>query len=132
MTDESIDTLEIASEEVVKQAARDFAAALVETPQFKAFEQTSEALRHDQKALSAMEAYQAKQSSLQALLMLNALGPEERDELERMRQAFMNEPTVSAFFQAQSELMVMCQASADLLSKHLGLSFAAACGPGCC
>ena len=132
MTGETMDALEIASEEVVKQAAHDFAAALVETPQFKAFEQTSEALRNDEKALNAMEAFQAKQSSLQALLMLNAVGAEEQAELERMRQAFMNEPTVSAYFQAQSELTAMCQASADLLSKHLGLSFAAACGPGCC
>ena len=79
-----------------------------------------------------MEAFQTKQMSLRALLMLNAVPAEEQAELERLRQAFMDEPAVSAYFQAQSEITVMCQAAADLLSKHLGLSFAAACGPGCC
>ena len=36
-----INELEIASPSVVRQAARDFAAALSETPQFKAYEELS-------------------------------------------------------------------------------------------
>lgn len=132
MTDIELNELDIATPSVVSKAARDFAAALVETPQFKAFEQASEALRRDQNAQHTIEAYQTKQMSLQALLMLNAVPVEEQAELERLRQAFMDEPTVSAYFQAQNEVTAVCQASADLLSKHLGLSFAAACGPGCC
>ena len=132
MIREEINDIEIASPSVVKLAARDFAAALVDTPQFKVFEQASEALSRDENAKHAMQAYQKKQESLQALLMLNAVGVEEQAELERLRQAFMNEPAVSAYFQAQGELTAVCKAAADLLSKHLGLSFSAACGPGCC
>ena len=132
MISEEINDMEIASPSVVSKAARDFAAVLVETPQFKAFEQASDALRHDENAQRAMGAYQTKQMSLRAFLMLNAVPAEEQAELERLRQAFMNEPAVSAYFQAQGELTVIGQAAADLLSKHLGLSFAAACGPGCC
>jgi hypothetical protein len=41
MIREEINDMEIASPSVVSKAARDFAAALVETPQFKAFEQAS-------------------------------------------------------------------------------------------
>ena len=129
---EDINDMEIASQSVVSQAARDFAAVLVETPQFKAFEHAAKALRDDKNAQRAIEAYQTKQQSLQALLMLNAVSAEEQAELERLRQSFINEPTVSALLQAQGELTAVCQAAADLLSKHLGLSFAAACGPGCC
>lgn len=132
MIREEINEIEMASPSVVRTAARDFAAVLVETPQFKAFEQASKALRNDKNAQRAMEAYQTKQMSLQALLMLNAVSAEEQAELESLRQTFITEPTVSAYFQAQSDLTVVCQAAADLLSKHLGLSFAAACGPGCC
>ena len=132
MISEEINDMEIAPPSVVSQAARDFAAALVDTPQFKAFEQASTALRTDENAQRTMEAFQTKQMSPRALLMLNAVPAEEQAELERLRQAFMDEPAVSAYFQAQSEITVMCQAAADLLSKHLGLSFAAACGPGCC
>lgn len=132
MIREEINEIEIASPSVVRQAARDFAAALVETPQFTTFEQASEALRRDENAQHTMGAYQKKQQSLQALSMLNAVSAEEQAELERLRQALLNEPTASAYFQAQGELTLMCQAAADLLSEHLGLSFAAACGPGCC
>lgn len=132
MMKEEINEMEVAPPSVVSQAIRDFAAALVETPQFKAFDQASEALRHDENAQHTMEAFQTKQMSLRALLMLNAVPAQDQAELERLRQAFINEPAVSAYFQAQAELTEMCQAAADLLSKHLGLSFAAACGPGCC
>lgn len=132
MIREEINDIEIASPSVVQQAVRDFAEALVNTPQFQAFEQASEALNRDENAKRAMLAYQKKQESLQALLMLNAVSVEEQAELERLRQAFMNEPAVSAYFQAQAELTAVCTAAADLLSKHLGLSFSAACGAGCC
>lgn len=132
MIREEINDIEIASPSVVQQAARDFAEALVNTSQFQAFEQASEALNRDENAKRAMQAYQKKQDSLQALLMLNAVSLEDQAELERLRQTFMNEPAVSAYFQAQVELTAVCTAAADLLSKHLGLSFSAACGPGCC
>ena len=132
MIREEISDIEIAPPSVVHQAARDFAAALVETPQFKVFEQVSEALHRDENAQRAMQDYQTKQMSMQPLSMLNAVSLEEKAELEHLRQDFLNEPVVSAYFRAQGELTVVCQAAADLLSKHLGLSFTAACGPGCC
>jgi len=132
MTDLVLNDLELAPPSVVRQAARDFAIALAETPQFKAFEQASERLRHDQAAQRAIEAYQAKQQSLQMLLMLNAVGREDQAELERLRQAFLAEPSVAAYLQAQADFAALCQAAADLLSRHIGLSFTAACGPGCC
>lgn len=132
MISEEINDIEIASPSVVRLAVRDFAAALVNTPQFKAFDQASEALSRNENAKRAMLAYQKKRESLQALLMLNAVSAEDQAELERLRQAFMNEPAVSVYFQAQTELTAVCTAAANLLSKHLGLSFTAACGPGCC
>jgi cell fate (sporulation/competence/biofilm development) regulator YlbF (YheA/YmcA/DUF963 family) len=79
-----------------------------------------------------MGAYQAKQQSLQMMLMLNAVSAEEGAELERLRQAFLAAPAVAAYLQAQEDLTAISQAAADLLSQHIGLSFAAACGPGCC
>jgi hypothetical protein len=66
------------------------------------------------------------------MLMLNAVSAEDQAEIERLRQAFLSEATVVAHFQAQEDLMALCQASADLLSERIGLSFTAACGPGCC
>ena len=124
--------IEMASPTVVKQAARDFAAALAETPQFKAFEQTAYAFRQDQAAQQAKQAYQQKQQSLRALLMLNALSAEQRDELERLQGAFINQPVVQEYFTSQAELATLCQELGDALSESIGLNYAASCGVSCC
>ena len=132
MSDFALNDLGLAPPEVIVQSARDFAAALVETPQFQAFEAAADRLNNDSIAQHAMEAFQAKQESLQAILMLNAVSAAERAELERLQMAFMNQPSVVAYFQAQADLMAICQASANWLSEAIGLNFAAACGSGCC
>ena len=132
MNDFALNELELAPPEVVIQSARDFAVALVETPQFKTFEAATDRLNNDLIAQRAMEAYQTKQESLQTMLMLNAVSAEERADLEQLRMAFMNQPSVVMYFQAQADLMAICQASADWLSEAIGLNFAAACGSGCC
>ena len=132
MEDMESENIEIASPSVVMQAARDFAAALAETPQFKAFEQTAYSFRQDQTAQHAMQSYQQKQQSLRALLMLNALSAEQRDELERLQGAFINQPVVQEYFTAQAELATLCQALGDALSESIGLNYAASCGVSCC
>lgn len=120
------------TETAVREATRAFAQALTETAEYEAFEGAASRLRDDQLAQQAIAAYQSKQRSLEVMLMLNAVSAEDQVELERLRQAFLSEPTVVAYFQAQEDLTALCQASADLLSERIGLSFAAACGPGCC
>ena len=132
MEDMVFEDIEISSPSVVKQAARDFATALAETQQFKAFEQKAYTFYQDQAAQQAMLAYQQKQKSLRALMMLNALSAEERDELERLESAFTNQPVVQEFFSAQAELAVLCQALGDALSKSIGMNYAGACGVSCC
>ena len=132
MDDKVLDDIEIAPASVVKQTARDFAAALAETPQSKAFEQAAERFRQDQTAQQALKAYQEKQVSLRALLMLNALSPEQRTELENLQSAFVNQPVVQEYFKAQTEFATLCQALGDAISESIDLNYAAACGVSCC
>jgi cell fate (sporulation/competence/biofilm development) regulator YlbF (YheA/YmcA/DUF963 family) len=120
------------AEAQVQTAVRAFAEALAGSPQFQAFEQAADRFRQDEAAQAAFQAYRAKQQSLQAMLMLNAVGSEDQAELKRLHQAFTSEPSTAAYLEAQEELMSMCQAAAKLLSERLGLDFAAACRPGCC
>jgi cell fate (sporulation/competence/biofilm development) regulator YlbF (YheA/YmcA/DUF963 family) len=132
MTDHVLDDIEIAPPSVVKQAARDFAVALSETPQYKAFEQAAVAFQKDEVAQSAQQAYDAKQQSLRGLLMLNAAPAEEQQKLEGLRQAFFSQPSVVAYLQAQNDLIALSQACADLLSQATGLNYSASCGSSCC
>ena len=114
----------------VHDAARAFPTALSETPAFQAFEQAATALREDVVARCAIEAYQARVESLRALLTLGAVSAEEQTELDRLRRAYEEEPSVVAYLGAQRELVSLMQAAGDRLSEQLGLDFAAACG-GC-
>lgn len=132
MNDKVFDNIEIAPPAVVKQAARNFAAAVAETPQFKAFEQVAERFRQDQTAQQALRAYQEKQSSWRALLMLNALSTEQRAELESLQNAFVNQPVVQEYFKAQTEFAALCQTLGDAISGSIDLNYAAACGVSCC
>lgn len=113
-------------------AARSFAQALAESAEFQAFEQAAERLRQDEIAQQTIRAYQNKQQSLQMMLMLNAVSPQDQAELERLQKAFLEHPAVAAYLKAQEELNTLCQEAANLLSERIGLSYTAACGPGCC
>lgn len=132
MDDQVSDDIEIAPPSVMLRAASDFAAALAETPQFQSFEQAAERFRQDQAAQQAMEAYRKKQMDWRPLLMLNALSAEQTAELESLQNAFMNQPIVHEYSNAQAELATLCQALGDALSESIGLNYAAACGVSCC
>lgn len=116
----------------VQMAAHAFAQALAESAEYQAFEQASERLRKDEMAQESILAFQNKQQSLQMMLRLNAVSPQDQAELERLQLEFLNQPSVAAYLEAQEELNLLCQAAANQLSARIGLSFTAACGPGCC
>ncbi len=132
MEDQTFDNIEVAPTSVVLAAARDFAAALTDTPQFKAFEEVAERFRQDLVAQQAMSVYQEKQKTWRALIMLNALSPEQSTELENLKNAFFDQLVVQEYLKAQTELATLCQALGDMLSEPMGLNYAAACGVSCC
>jgi cell fate (sporulation/competence/biofilm development) regulator YlbF (YheA/YmcA/DUF963 family) len=127
-----IDELEVAPPAVVRQAAHDFAAALAAAPEFEALDEAAARLRADAAARQAMVAFQEKQRSLQAVLMLGAASVEEQAELERLREAYLAQPAVTAYFQAEEQLRVLCQQVAGTLSAYINFDYVAACGGGCC
>ena len=132
MDDIKLNDIEVASPAVVRTAARDFAAALAETPQFKAFEQAYEAFSQDAAANQALLAYQEKAKSLRAMLMLNAVSEAERAELERLQNDYVMRPTVQAYAAADAELTALCQQAAGIISAAIGLNYATSCGASCC
>ncbi len=132
MTDVAVNELELAPPEVVRQSARDFATALAETPQFKAYEAAGERLNHDVEAQRVIDAFQAKRQALRAQLLLNAVSEADQAELRRLQDAFSSTPAVMDYAQAQADLMTICQVAADWLSEAIGLNYTAACRSGCC
>jgi cell fate (sporulation/competence/biofilm development) regulator YlbF (YheA/YmcA/DUF963 family) len=127
-----LNEIEVAPPPVERSAARDFAATLAETPQFKAFERAYEALSHDTVAQQALSAYRDKAESLRALLMLNAVSEAERTGLERLKQDYLTRASVQAYAAAEAELTTLCQQAAGMISAAIGLNYAASCGASCC
>lgn len=115
----------------IHAATHAFAVALRETTVFQRFEQTATDLRDDVVARCAIDAYQQRTQSLRALLTLGAVSADEQAELDRLRRAYEEEPSVIAYMAAQRDLISLCQATGDRLSAQLGLDFAGTCGGGC-
>lgn len=132
MISDFVDGLEVASPTVVRQATRDFAAALAMSPEFKRVEEAAAVLQDDAGARQVMLAYQEKQQALQAVLLLGALSAGEQAELETLRQSYLEEPVVAAYLRAQDELRALCQQTGAALSMYIDFDFAAACAGGCC
>ncbi len=127
-----LNEIEVASPTVVRAAAREFAAALAETPEFKAFDQACVVVSQDPAAQQAQSAYQIKATALRARRMANAISEAERAELERLRQAYLTCASVQAYAVAEAELTALCQQAAGTISAAIGLNYAAACGTSCC
>jgi cell fate (sporulation/competence/biofilm development) regulator YlbF (YheA/YmcA/DUF963 family) len=104
-----------------RQAARDFAAALTRTPQFKAFELASDRMQQDAAAQEALAAFQHRQAA-------GSAGPEGQAELGRLYQVFLDVPSVAALLEAQTEVQALSREAAEHLSSRIGLNYAAVCG----
>ncbi|MBI4757988.1 MAG: YlbF family regulator [Chloroflexi bacterium] len=114
------------------QAARQFAAVLAESPQYRAMEEAERRLRQDAAAQAAIRAFQEKQRTLGWQAQVGLLGEAERAELTRLQGAMLVQPAVRAYTQAQEEMALVCQTVSQEITQAIGLNFAAACGPGCC
>lgn len=132
MTETTRDDAVVGSKLIVLQAARRFAETLAGSPQFREFEQSHFDYRQDTEAQSAIQAFQKKQASLKALLMLNAVDEEDRKELQRLQDQFCRQPCVLRYATAQKELTVACQDVGDQLSKAIGMDFGSSCRTGGC
>ena len=112
-------------------AARELAAALVETPQFKALDQAGVALRHDNDAQAAIHAFQQRQRDLGWKLQTGLISDAERQHLKMLQMAMLAKPAVRAYMNAQQQFARVCYEASELVSEIIGLPFAASCGPGC-
>jgi cell fate (sporulation/competence/biofilm development) regulator YlbF (YheA/YmcA/DUF963 family) len=128
----TIPTLEKASPTMVRQAAHDFAEALMQDPTYMEFQAASDAMGKDPAAQSAIKTFQAKQSEMQMKAQLNSVTPQDQAELEQLHQVLMAQPAVIAYFQTLEGFTRVCQSAADGIYEYTKLNIASACGGGCC
>jgi cell fate (sporulation/competence/biofilm development) regulator YlbF (YheA/YmcA/DUF963 family) len=118
---------------IARQAAREFASALKETPVYQGLLAADKILEKDENAEAALNAYNEKVRDLQAAANTRQVTQEEEAELGELRMKYLHNPSVIEYARVQMELREICQQVGDLLSKETGLDFgASACGGGCC
>jgi len=113
-------------------AATAFASALSATPEWREWEEAAMRLRADPSAQRASAAYDERRQALRIKLMLQAASAEEKADLERLERALFAQPSVAAYTKAEADLKALCRATADRLSRAIGLDYAASCATGCC
>ena len=123
---------ELTLDSQVSDAAQAFAQTLADTPEFRAFEEGYSGFKHDRAAQETVRQFEEKQRALQMVQQLGVLEQAELNELDRLREAMINQPSVRAYVDAQNELTRLCQAAAQELSAAIDLDFASACASSCC
>jgi cell fate (sporulation/competence/biofilm development) regulator YlbF (YheA/YmcA/DUF963 family) len=114
------------------QATVDFASALSSTPEWQAWEDAALRLRSDASAQRSSAVYDERRRALRLKLMLQAVTAEEEAGLQRLHDALFAEPSVVAYAEAEAALKAMCGATAERLSRAIGLDYAGSCAPSCC
>ena len=124
--------LKTTTDQELQASIKDFVNALVDSPQYHHFEQSSTAFQSDKEAVSALHEYQARARDLQTKQMFNTTSKEEKEELERLWMKFNAFQSVKDYFQAQEELQALGRDCARVVSDHCGLDYATVCGASCC
>lgn len=118
----------------VLKSANQFAKLLAESELFQNLENAYIKYTYDSDASEALQKLQSKSISLRTMMALSAVSPEDELELQRLQQAFYNQPIVKQYTQAQDDLISASMKVGDILSEAAGLDFGSSCrtGGGCC
>ena len=109
-----------------------FSSALSSSQEFKEYETTFSALSQDEVAQQELQTFRQKQQEINQLFRQNGDREKALAELGKLQSSLMKNPAIADHTAAQEELMVISTEAGTILSKNIGLDYAAVCGPSCC
>lgn len=112
---------------VVLDSAQKFCQVFMEIPQYKAYEQANADLRDDAEAHAAAQAYSQKLGSLRIPIKLKTVSEKDKLELQNLKDAYDQMPSVIAFNKADQELRAVAQQLGDILSQSIDMDFGNRC-----
>lgn len=117
----------------ITTAAREFAAGLAETPEYKEYEVASEAYQQDAEARELLRKFQMAQQQVQRKAAWGGTA-DEAEKMEDLRVQVTSNAVLSRFFASQENLVQLLKETNTYMTERLGFDFADLTKPagGCC
>ena len=109
-----------------------FSSAFSSSQEYKKFETTYSVMNQDAVAQKELEAFKQKQQEINQLFKQNGDREKALAELGKSQASLLKNPAIANYTAAQEALMDLCTEAGDMLSKNIGLDYAAVCAPSCC
>ena len=109
-----------------------FSSAFSSSQEYKKFETTYSVMNQDAVAQKELEAFKQKQQEINQLFRQNGDREKALAELGKLQTSLLKNPAIANYTAAQEALMAICTEAGDMLSKNIGLDYAAVCAPSCC
>ena len=108
-----------------------FSSAFSSSQEYKKFETTYSVMNQDTVAQKELEAFKQKQQEINQLFRQNGDREKALAELGKLQTSLLKNPAIANHTAAQEALMAICTEAGDMLSKNIGLDYAAVCAPSC-
>ena len=109
-----------------------FSSAFSSSQEYKDYEKTLSRMNQDAVAQKELKTFKQKQQEINQMFRQNGDRKKALAEMERLQDSLMQNTAISAYTIAQEALMAICTEAGDILSKNIGLDYAAVCAPSCC
>ena len=109
-----------------------FSSAFSSSQEYKDYEKTLSRMNQDAAAQKQLQVYQKKQQEVNRNYRQDGNRENALAEMKSLQDSLMQNTTISAYTIAQETLMDLCTEAGDMLSKNIGLDYAAVCAPSCC
>jgi len=115
-------------EEEIKNKTKEFANAILECEEYKAFMENSEKLNKNSEAQKLLKESQEKQM----VLRFNGFNPSLMDELRELQIKINQNKIIQDFAKSQDELISLLKRTNTVISMRIGMQFGFSSGGGCC
>ena len=109
-----------------------FSSAFSGSQEFNDYEKTLERMNQDVEAQKQLRIYQEKQQEINRNYRQDGNREKALAEMKKLQDLLMQNTAISVYTTAQEALMDMSTEAGDMLSKNIGLDYAAVCAPSCC
>jgi cell fate (sporulation/competence/biofilm development) regulator YlbF (YheA/YmcA/DUF963 family) len=109
-----------------------FSSAFSSSQEYQDYEKAFSRMNQDAAAQKELKLFQEKQQEINRTYRQDGNREKALAEMHKAQEELMQNAIISAYSIAQEELSALCKEAGAILSKNIGLDYAAVCAPSCC